>query len=86
MESYLEELPDEVLEEIVYEYEDAEDIDVDEIIANLKSNISDYLYCNPEDNVPQEPGMDVDFNYKDDFEMSIELIEKLEPKENIVDK
>ena len=86
MESYLEELPDEVLEEIVYEYEDDEDIDVDEIIANLKSNLSDYLYNNPDDNVPEEPGMDIDFAYKDDFDMPIELIEKLEPKENIVDK
>ena len=81
-----EELPDEVLEEIVYEYEDVDDIDVDEIIANLKSNISDHLYYNPDDNVPQEPGMDIDFDYKDDFDMSIELIEKLEPKDDIVDK
>lgn len=86
MESYLEELPDEVLEEIVYEYQDVEDIDVDEIIANLKSNISDYLYYNPEDNVPLEPEIDIDFNYKDDFDMSVELIEKLEPKDDIVDK
>ena len=82
----IEELPDELLEAIVYEYEDVEDIDVDEIISNLKSNISDYLYYNPEDNVPQEPRMDIDFNYKDDFDMSIELIEKLEPKDEIVDK
>lgn len=83
MRDYLEELRDEILDEIVYEYQDAEEIDVDEIIANLKSNISDYLYDNPEDNVPEEPETYVDYEYKDDFDMSIELIEKLEPKEDI---
>ena len=83
MRDYLDDLTDEILDEIVYEYQDAEDIDVDEIIANLKSNISDYLYENPEDNVPEEPETYVDYDYRDDFDMSIELIEKLEPKENI---
>jgi hypothetical protein len=83
MRDYLDDLTDEILDEIVYEYEDAEDIDVDEIIANLKSNISDYLYDNPEDNVPEEPETYVDYGYKDDFDMSIELIEKLEPKKDI---
>lgn len=83
MRDYLEELRDEILDEIVYEYQDAEEIDVDEIIANLKSNISDYLYDNPEDNVPEEPETYVDYDYRDDFDMSIELIEKLEPKEDI---
>lgn len=83
MRDYLDDLTDEILDEIVYEYQDAEEIDVDEIIANLKSNISDYLYENPEDNVPEEPETYVDYEYKDDFDMSIELIEKLEPKEDI---
>ena len=82
MRDYLDDLTDEILDEIVYEYEGAEDIDVDEIIANLKSNISDYLYDNPEDNVPEEPETYVDYDYSDDFDMSIELIEKLEPKED----
>ena len=83
MRDYLDDLTDEILDEIVYEYQDAEEIDVDEIIANLKSNISDYLYENQEDNVPEEPETYVDYDYRDDFDMSIELIEKLEPKENI---
>lgn len=83
MRDYLDDLRDEIFDEIVYEYEGAEDIDVDEIIANLKSNISDYLYENPEDNVPEEPETYVDYDYMDDFDMSIELIEKLEPKEDI---
>ena len=83
MRDYLDDLRDEILDEIVYEYQDAEEIDVDEIIANLKSNISDYLYDNPEDNVPEEPETYVDYDYRDDFDMSIELIEKLEPKENV---
>ena len=83
MRDYLDDLTDEILDEIVYEYRDAEEIDVDEIIANLKSNISDSLYENPEDNVPEEPETYVDYEYKDDFDMSIELIEKLEPKEDI---
>lgn len=86
MNKYLEELPDEVLEEIVYEYEDSEEIDVDKIIANLKSNISDYLFYNPDDSIPEEPGMNVDYDFNDDYEMSIELIEKIEPKDDIVDK
>lgn len=83
MRDYLDDLTDEILDEIVYEYQDAEEIEVDKIIANLKSNISDYLYDNPEDNVPEEPETYVDYDYRDDFDMSIELIEKLEPKEDI---
>ena len=83
MRDYLDDLRDEIFDEIVYEYQDAEEIDVDKIITNLKSNISDYLYDNPEDNVPEEPETYVDYGYKDDFDMSIELIEKLEPKEDI---
>ena len=81
MKSYLNELPDELLEELVYEYEDIEEIDVDEIIANLKSNISDYLYYNPDDCIPEEPKMDVDYGFCDDNKMPIELIERIEPKD-----
>lgn len=86
MKNYLEEFPDEVFEEIAYEYDDSDDIDVDEIIANLKSNISDYLFYNPEDNIPEETESNIDYDFKDDYDMPIELIEKLEPKSDIVDK
>ena len=86
MNNYLNELPDEVFEEIVCEYDDSDDIDVDEIIANLKSNISDYLFYNPDDYIPEEPESNIDYDFKDEYEMPIELIEKLEPKSDIVDK
>ena len=67
MNNYLNDLPDEVLEEIVYEYEDQlDEIDVDEIIANLKSNISDYIYDNPDDFIPDFPEDKIDFSYVDD--------------------
>ena len=43
--SYLNELDEELLEEFQYEYEDElQEIDVDKIIANLKNNISDYIF------------------------------------------
>lgn len=74
MKNYLDKLPDEVFEEIACEYDDVDDIDVDEIIANLKSNISDYLFYNPEDNIPEEPESNIDYDFKDDYEMPIELM------------
>lgn len=82
---YLNELDEELLEEFVYEYEDElEEIDVDEIIANLKSNISDYIYENPDEMILEEPGSDIDFKFED-MQIPDEIIEKLEPKDNILD-
>lgn len=82
---YLNELDDELLEEFVYEYEDdIDEIDVDEIIANLKNNISDYIFENPEDILPTEPLSDIDFGFQDE-KIPDEVIEKLEPEDKILD-
>lgn len=84
MNNYLNDLPDEVLEEIVYEYEDELDnIDVDEIIANLKSNISDYIYDNPDDFIPDFPEDKIDLSYVDDEMIPDEYLERIEPKDTI---
>ena len=83
--SYLNELDDELLEEFVYEYEDGiEEIDVDEIIANLKNNISDYIFENPDDMIPNEPLNPIDFEFEDK-QIPDEIVEKLEPKDKILD-
>ncbi|SDA70999.1 hypothetical protein [Methanobrevibacter millerae] len=82
MNNYLNDLPDEVLEEIVYEYEDQlDEIDVDEIIANLKSNISDYIYDNPDDFIPDFPEDKIDLSYVDDEMIPDEYLERIEPKD-----
>ena len=47
--NYLNELDDELREEFVYEYDDdLSEVDVDRIIRDLKNNISDYIYENPD--------------------------------------
>lgn len=82
--SYLNELDDELLEELVYEYEDELlEVDVDKIISDLKNNISDYIYENPDDLIPEEPECNIDFGF-DDKQVPDEIIEKLEPKDNIL--
>lgn len=82
--SYLNELDDELLEELVYEYEEElQKVDVDEIISNLKNNISDYIYENPDDLVPEEPDCGIDFGF-DDRQVPDEIIEKMEPGDNIL--
>lgn len=79
------ELDDELMDELAREYEDAlQEFDVDEIIANLKHNISDYIYENPDDEIPEEPGQDIDFEFENK-EVPDEIIEKLEPKDDILD-
>ena len=82
--SYLNELDDELLEEFVYEYEEElREVDVDKIISDLKNNISDYIYENPDDLIPEEPECNIDFGF-DDKQVPDEIIEKLEPKDNIL--
>lgn len=79
------EINDELLEDFVYDYEDElEEVDVDEIIANLKNNISDYVLENPDDMILDEPQSNIDFEF-DDVEVPDEVLEKLEPKDNILD-
>ena len=81
---YLNELDDELLEELVYEYEEELlEVDVDKIISDLKNNISDYIYENPDDLIPEEPECNIDFGF-DDKQVPDEIIEKLEPKDNIL--
>lgn len=82
--SYLNELDDELLEEFVYEYEEElREVDVDKIISDLKNNISEYIYENPDDLIPEEPECNIDFGF-DDKQVPDEIIEKLEPKDNIL--
>lgn len=84
--NYLNELDDELREEFAYEYD--EEVDVDEIIANLKNNISDYIFENPEDMIPDEPLRDMDYDFED-IKIPDEILEKLEPKDilfDVVDK
>ena len=82
--SYLNELDDELLEELVYEYEEElREIDVDKIIDNLKHNISDYIYENPDDAIPEEPESNIDFGFEN-RQVPDEIIEKLEPKDDIL--
>ncbi|WP_296885744.1 hypothetical protein [uncultured Methanobrevibacter sp.] len=81
--SYLNELDEELKEEFAYEYED-EEVDVDEIIANLKNNISDYIFENPEDMLPNEPVEDMEYDFHD-VQISDEVLEKLEPKDKLFD-
>lgn len=81
---YLNELDDELLEELVYEYEEElREVDVDKIISDLKNNISEYIYENPDDLIPEEPECNIDFGF-DDKQVPDEIIEKLEPKDNIL--
>ncbi len=81
---YLNELDDELLEELVYEYEEELlEVDVDKIISDLKNNISEYIYENPDDLIPEEPECNIDFGF-DDKQVPDEIIEKLEPKDNIL--
>lgn len=81
---YLNELDDELLEELVYEYEEELlEVDVDKIISDLKNNISEYIYENPDDLIPEEPECSIDFGF-DDKQVPDEIIEKLEPKDDIL--
>ena len=81
---YLNELDDELLEELAYEYEEElPEVDVDKIISDLKNNISEYIYENPDDLIPEEPECNIDFGF-DDKQVPDEIIEKLEPKDNIL--
>ena len=81
---YLNELDDELLEELAYEYEEELlEVDVDKIISDLKNNISDYIYENPDDLIPEEPECNIDFGF-DDKQVPDEIIEKLEPKDDIL--
>ena len=83
--SYLDELDEELLEEFEYEYEDElQDVDVDKIIANLKNNISDYIFENPDDYIPFEPSDDIDFGFEENI-IPDEMLEKLEPKDKLLD-
>lgn len=82
---YLRELDDELLEEFEYEYEEELlEIDVDKIIADLKNNISDYIFENPDDFIPSEPCDDIDFGFEEK-QIPDEMLEKMEPKDNILD-
>ena len=81
--NYLNELDDELREEFAYEYGD-EEVDVDEIISNLKNNISDYIFENPEDILPDEPLRDINYDFED-IEIPDEILEKLEPKDKLFD-
>ena len=80
--NYLNELDDELREEFAYEYDD--EVDVDEIISNLKNNISDYIFENPEDMIPDEPLRDMNYDFED-IEIPDEILEKLEPKDKLFD-
>ncbi len=81
---YLNELDDELLEELAYEYEEELlEVDVDKIISDLKNNISEYIYGNPDDLIPEEPECNIDFGF-DDKQVPDEIIEKLEPKDDIL--
>ena len=80
---YLNELDEELKAEFAYEY-DYEEVDVDEIIANLKNNISDYIFENPEDMLPNEPVEDMDYDFND-VQIPDEVLEKLEPKDKLFD-
>ena len=81
---YLNGLDDELLEELVYEYEEELlEVDVDKIISDLKNNISEYIYENPDDLIPEEPECNIDFGF-DDKQVPDEIIEKLEPKDDIL--
>ena len=81
---YLNELDDELLEELVYEYEEElREVDVDKIISDLKNNISEYIYENPDDLIPEEPECNIDFGF-DYKQVPDEIIEKLEPKDDIL--
>lgn len=83
--NYLNELDDELREEFVYEYDDdLSEVDVDRIIRDLKNNISDYIYENPDDIIPHEPECSIDFGFED-TQIPDEIIEKMEPKDNILD-
>ena len=81
--NYLNELDDELREEFAYEYGD-EEVDVDEIISKLKNNISDYIFENPEDILPDEPLRDINYDFED-IEIPDEILEKLEPKDKLFD-
>ncbi|WP_296889002.1 hypothetical protein [uncultured Methanobrevibacter sp.] len=81
--SYLNELDEELKEEFAYEYED-EAVGVDEIIANLKNNISDYIFENPEDMLLNESVEDMDYDFHD-VQIPDEVLEKLEPKDKLFD-
>jgi hypothetical protein len=83
--SYLNELDEELFDELEYEYEDElQDVDVDKIIANLKNNISDYIFENPDDYMPFEASDDIDFVFEENI-IPDEMLEKLEPKDKILD-
>ncbi len=83
--NFSEEINDELLEDFVYDYEDElEELDVDEIIANLKKNISDYILENPDDMNLEEPMSYIDFEFED-MKVPDEVLEKLEPKDNILE-
>ena len=86
MKRYLDGVSDEILEELVYEYEEVEEIDVDKIISNLKNNISNYIFDDLDNYGVEEPELDIDFDFENEEEMPIELIEKIEPKDEFVDK
>jgi hypothetical protein len=82
---YLNELDDELREEFVYEYDDdISEVDVDKIIRDLKNNISDYIYENPDEVIPAEPECDIDFGFEN-TQIPDEILEKMEPKDNILD-
>jgi len=82
---YLNELDDELREEFVYEYDDdISEIDVDKIIRDLKNNISDYIYENPDEVIPAEPECGIDFGFEN-TQIPDEILEKMEPKDYILD-
>jgi hypothetical protein len=84
--NFSKELDDEILEEFVYEYEDEiEEIDVDEIIADLKADISEYIYDNPFDEVPDMDFDEIDYDFVDDYQIPDEELERLEPNDVIFD-
>ena len=84
--NFLKDFDDEIMEEFVYEYEDEiEEIDVDEIIANLKENISEYIYDNPFDEVQEMDFDEIDYDFADDCQIPDEELEKLEPKDVVFD-
>ena len=56
----------------------------DKFVLPLKNNISDYIYENPDDIIPQEPECSIDFGFED-TQIPDEIIEKMEPKDNILD-
>lgn len=84
--NFIDEIDSEIFEEFAYEYEDElDEIDVDELIAKLKTDISDYIYENPLDEVPDIGSDSIDYDFVDEYLIPDEELERLEPKDDFLD-